>query len=177
MAPTSYQPVIRREGNDQILDCIRWGIRLNNKNVINTRSDAIDSPFWASKNRCIVLCQGYYEWADSPFYISKSHELLYLAGLYSSPKDDYSGYSIVTIEATPQLESIHHRMPLILKSRRMVEMWINHEISIDNLQLVKDLDVREVGRSVNKVGNNSPTCIEKVKGKTLITDFFKPASK
>lgn len=175
VAPTYYQPVIRMDGDHSILDCIRWGIRLNSTNVINTRSDSIEKPFWASKKRCVVLCQGYYEWSESPYYISKSDdELLYLAGVYNAPKNDYYGYSIVTINASPEVASVHSRMPLILNSRAQVDMWINDEVSIENLTLMTGLTLKEVSKTVNKVGNNSPKCIKQVKGKTLITDFFKP---
>jgi putative SOS response-associated peptidase YedK len=177
VAPTYYQPVIRREGDHEVLDCIRWGIRFNTTNVINTRSDSLEKPFWTSKKRCVVLCQGYYEWSDSPHYISKSDQLLYLAALYSEPKNDYYGYTIVTMDASPEVAKVHSRMPLILKSRNQVDSWVNNEISIENIQLLAGLSVIEVSKAVNKVGNNSSSCIKPVKGKTLITDFFKPTTK
>lgn len=177
MAPTYYQPVIRREDDHEVLDCIRWGIRFNSTNVINTRYESLEKPFWTSKKRCVVLCQGYYEWSDSPYYISKSDQLLYLAGLYSEPKNDYYGYSIVTIDASPEVASVHSRMPLILNSRDQVDSWIYNEASVENMKLMTGLSVKEVSKAVNKVGNNSSSCIKPVKGKTLITDFFKPETK
>lgn len=163
------------EGEHEIIDCIRWGVRINTANVINTRSDSIEKPFWASKKRCVVLCQGYYEWSDSPYYISKPNdELLYLAGLYAEPKNEYDGYSIVTINASSEVSSVHSRMPFILNSRAQADRWLTNQVSLENLQLMTGLTVKEVSKTVNKVGNNSPKCIKQVKGKTLITDFFKP---
>ena len=175
MAPTYYQPVIRREGNQKVLDCIRWGIKLHNVNVINTRSDSISKSFWSSKHRCVVLCQGYYEWSHSPHYIDKSGQLLYLAGLYSTNQD--GGYSIITINASQEVASVHNRMPMIFGAFDQVQKWLDNEISIDQIQPINGLSLKEVSTAVNKTGKSSRRCIEAVKGKTKITDFFKPATK
>jgi putative SOS response-associated peptidase YedK len=81
------------------------------------------------------------------------------------------------MDASPEVAKVHSRMPLILKSRNQVDSWVNNEISIENIQLLAGLSVIEVSKAVNKVGNNSSSCIKPVKGKTLITDFFKPTTK
>lgn len=98
--------------------------------------------------------------------------LLTMAGLFDcwTPPDGgeplYS-YSVVTVNASQNLQSIHHRMPAILDGEDEVRRWLDFgEVkSLDALKLLQSKDTltfHPVSSLVNNSRNNSPECLQPV---------------
>lgn len=75
------------------------------------------------QNRCIIPATGYYEWTGlkgnkQPHYISTDQNVpvFFFAGLYSQMADRSFTTTIMTTDAAPEIEELHHRMPIILTS-------------------------------------------------------------
>ncbi|XP_022055909.2 abasic site processing protein HMCES [Acanthochromis polyacanthus] len=98
--------------------------------------------------------------------------LLTMAGLFDcwTPPDGgeplYS-YSVVTVNASQNLQNIHHRMPAILDGEEEVRRWLDFgEVkSLDALKLLQSKDIltfHPVSSLVNNSRNNSPECLQPV---------------
>jgi putative SOS response-associated peptidase YedK len=86
--------------------------------------------------RCVLIVNGYYEWEESkdsskPFYLKpkKDGDLLYLGCLYNNVfteriGKDYNHFVVLTMEASDNVKSIHHRMPVILDDKTK-EIWLS----------------------------------------------------
>ena len=64
--------------------------------------------------RCLVVANGWYEWTGpkggkQPWYLHRGGAMFAFAGL-----SDNGSFSIITVPASPDLEDIHDRMPLLL---------------------------------------------------------------
>lgn len=96
--------------------------------------------------------------------------LLTMAGLFDCWTPPGGGeplysYSIITVNASPNLESIHHRMPAILDGDEEVRRWLDFgEVkSLDALKLLQSKDIltcHPVSSLVNNSRNNSPECLQ-----------------
>ena len=137
-APGSIQPVIRMGDEGRMLEKMRWGFKLADRLLFNTRSEnALESKFWKDrvKRRCIVPVSMYFEWADEApkpkpkFEITvPGREYFGLAGIYSqwkNPKTDQwePTFSAFTSEPNALIETIHFRQPVILAPRDYEE-WL-----------------------------------------------------
>ena len=81
----------------------------------------------ANSRRCVVLLSGFYEWkADylkerQPYYVSlRDAEVMLVAGLYDTWHSDSGPLSTVTLltkDASSNLEWLHDRMPVILNGQ------------------------------------------------------------
>lgn len=82
-----------KEG-DRVLDFLKWGHTAKNKNssnfIINIRSeDAGMKPTFRpfiNKNRCVVMCEGYYEWDSSKnphSFKNKDNKTIFIAALFT----------------------------------------------------------------------------------------------
>lgn len=75
--------------------------------------------------------------------------------------------TIITTDATPSIQDIHHRMPVILKPE-VFEKWIDESNDDDALkeilrsQLQKEFAFRPVSKAVNSAQNNSADLVKKV---------------
>ncbi|XP_067444185.1 abasic site processing protein HMCES [Thunnus thynnus] len=98
--------------------------------------------------------------------------LLTMAGVFdcwTSPVDGeplYS-YSIITVDASPNLQSIHHRMPAILDGEEEVRRWLDfgQVKSLDALKLLQSKNIltfHPVSSLVSNSRNNSPECLQPV---------------
>ena len=77
--------------------------------------------------------EGYYEWNEKkePFsFRPKNTDHFLVAALYS----DSNEIIILTKDATPELSSVHHRMPVIL-SHEEVNLWLNPK----NTKIINDV--------------------------------------
>ncbi|MDU9005729.1 SOS response-associated peptidase [Sedimentitalea todarodis] len=79
--------------------------------------------------RCLIPAGGYYEWTGkkgqkTPHYIQSAgnEETLWFAGL-TSVWNDMRTCTILTRAANAQVESVHHRMPVILNADER-DAWI-----------------------------------------------------
>jgi putative SOS response-associated peptidase YedK len=140
IAPGTTQPVIRqgRDTGARELVGMRWGLvgfgssGPDPKRVtFNARSENLTkSDLWCvplHKRRCLVPISGYYEWRKPdkvPFRFTLRDEPLYaLAGLWDAwknPAGDWlQSFSIITVDASAAMSTIHDRMPAILMPTRV----------------------------------------------------------
>ena len=120
---------------------------------------------------------GYYEWVKiegekrkQPVYITMVSGLPFaLAGLWEiwhSPEgDELHTCSILTTDANPHIEALHHRMPAIV-SQDDRELWLEksdktfEDVShILGPYIGSDLEYHPVSTVVNSPANNTPECI------------------
>ncbi|XP_061582954.1 abasic site processing protein HMCES isoform X2 [Cololabis saira] len=98
--------------------------------------------------------------------------LLTMAGVFDcwTPPDGgeplYT-YTVITVDASPNLKSIHHRMPAILDGEKEVRMWLDFgEVkSLDTLKLLQSKDIltyHPVSTQVNNSRCDSPECLQPV---------------
>ncbi|KAL3437859.1 hypothetical protein BDV09DRAFT_161123, partial [Aspergillus tetrazonus] len=170
--------------------------------TINCRDDSLvdDRGMWTSmkrKKRCVVVCQGYYEWLKKgpggkdriPHYTRrKDGDLMYFAGLwdcvtYEGSEGKLYTFTIITTSARPSLSWLHDRMPVILDPKTEAwNAWLDPKRTSwsKELQAVLkpyegELDCYQVPKEVGKVGNNSPNFIVPVdskENKSNIANFF-----
>ncbi|MET0343620.1 MAG: SOS response-associated peptidase [Polyangiales bacterium] len=118
------------------LDALHWGLiphfakdRKGAFRLINARAETLDrAPTFRvafAKRRCLVAARGFYEWQargkhKQPFAIAPDDGgLLAFAGIWENWKDPATGewvrsVAIVTTDAAPGLDALHHRMPVIV---------------------------------------------------------------
>ncbi|KAI8913118.1 hypothetical protein DFJ77DRAFT_68381 [Powellomyces hirtus] len=153
VAPTRYQPVIRRDRNtnngEPFLHSMRWGVipswtkesptYKSALQTINARDERIreGKSMWAGlkhTKRCVVIAEGFFEWLKKgkerhPYYIRHEDErLIMFAGLWDravvDEKEIFS-YTIVTTESSKALSWLHDRMPVVLNTMQDVETWLD----------------------------------------------------
>lgn len=183
--PTEMAPIVRKADGELALSMARWGfipgwwkkplseLRLS---TFNARSEeAADKPFFrdAMKNaHCLTPAMGYYEWSGpkgkkQPYFIhAQTNEPgICFAGLWSRVQiADFEGltFTILTQAATGELETLHHRMPIILSPNAYGD-WLDGAPIGDVEQLPPDrLKWHPVSKAVGNVKNEVPDLIEEV---------------
>ncbi len=143
---------------------------------INARAETIDEkPSFRDAyehRRCLVLADGYYDWADErgrgtqPYrFVRPDEEPFAMAGIWE-PRDgtDAPGtVAVVTTEPNGVVEPIHHRMPVILDPTEETR-WLDGEDPDALLDPYPEDDLRAypVSEAVNDPGNDSPAVLEEV---------------
>ncbi|KAM8868040.1 abasic site processing protein HMCES [Synchiropus picturatus] len=99
-------------------------------------------------------------------------KLLTMAGVFDCWTPPGGGeplytYSVITVNASPKLQSIHDRMPAILDGEEEIRQWLDFgEVkSLDALKLLQPKDIltfHPVSSLVNNSRNNSPECLQAV---------------
>jgi putative SOS response-associated peptidase YedK len=152
--------------------------------MINARSETVDSkPSFRNafkKRRCLIPADGFYEWkgqqgSKQPVYITLPGEKPFgFAGLWEvwddkgKAEEPLFTCTILTTDASPSLQEIHHRMPVILKPEAFKD-WIETDTRVDTLKEIidshirKDLVFRPVSKAVNSAQNNSADLIKEMK--------------
>lgn len=162
-------PVICNQDSNEI-KLFQWGLipswakdnRIQNS-TLNAKIETIAQKvsFKASLNqRCLILCDGFYEWKwlDSKgkkkekFLIGlENQESFCMAGLWSTwvnpiNQDIIFTYTILTTKADLLMSEIHNstkRMPIVL-SERSERAWMmgNMDLEINNRLIAKSLEPR-----------------------------------
>jgi putative SOS response-associated peptidase YedK len=171
----------------------RWAKDPSGANrMINLRAETVrEKKGWKStlaRKRCIIPIDGFYEWQDQgkgqrkqPFYItSRDFSPLALAGLWATWRDPESGEelftcTILTTSANELMESVHHRMPVILAPEDW-DAWLDPN-NTDTDELAKllvpapeeMLTLWPVDPAVGNVRNNRPELQEPLEGHQPIT--------
>jgi putative SOS response-associated peptidase YedK len=171
----------------------RWAKDPSGANrMINLRAETVrEKKGWKStlaRKRCIIPIDGFYEWQDQgkgqrkqPFYItSRDFSPLALAGLWATWRDPESGEelftcTILTTSANDLMESVHHRMPVILAPEDW-DAWLDPS-NTDSDELAKllvpapeeMLTLWPVDPAVGNVRNNRPELQEPLEGHQPIT--------
>ena len=188
IAPTQQVVVVPNNGGGRI-EFFRWGLipawakdpKIGNR-MINARAETLaEKPSFRNpfrRRRCLVLADGYYEWrqepgesAKTPYYIRMaSKQPFAFAGMWEAwrPQGEVEpvlSCSIITCPANETLESIHHRMPVIL-DQSAYDLWLDPvECAPDTLNHLltpyagEEMETFAVSRLVNRPKNDVPECI------------------
>jgi len=171
---------------------MKWGLvphwsnfEDKNLNTMNARSENLLSGggMWNSlkgRKRCVVLCQGYYEWLTKgrdkiPHFIKpKNGKLMLLAGLYDSvilqdQTETLWSFTIVTTSSSSQFSWLHDRQPVILSTQEDIDSWLDtssQRWGDDLVQIISrahtddsPLESYQVPKEVGKVGTESSSFI------------------
>ncbi len=183
IAPTQHAYVVANR-EPYHLDYITWGLipfwansGRNTGSLINARAEGIEAkPSFRipiRQRRCLVLADGFYEWRKTglkrtPFRaVAREGKLLTFAGIWDEwNKEGYPvhSFSIITVQANSDLESIHERMPLILTGEQR-RQWLDDIPLSEVLGMLHPpppglLRVYKVSDAVNSVQNNGPELYE-----------------
>jgi putative SOS response-associated peptidase YedK len=97
-------------------------------------------PAFDRGNRCVLICEGYYEWLrrpanrpvdERPIYFIRSDwsALLHIAGIFDEWLDGEGNpllsFTILSMESSSVLNWLHPRMPVILETQNQVQDWLN----------------------------------------------------
>ncbi|KAH8434921.1 SOS response-associated peptidase [Aspergillus melleus] len=170
--------------------------------TINCRDDSLveDRGMWTSmkrKKRCVVICQGFYEWLKKgpggkekvPHFVKrKDGDLMFFAGLwdcvsFGDSEEPLFTYTIITTSSNPYLKFLHDRMPVILEpGSEAMKTWLDPTRTTWSKELQSvlkpyegELECYAVSKEVGKVGNNSPDFMVPVaskENKNNIANFF-----
>lgn len=174
---------------DQLAQCrsrhmikMNWGLvpswsKDSRRFMINARSEtATDKPFFKEsfqRRRCLVPASGWYEWAKQgedkqAYYIAPENEQPFaFAGLWDKWQQGdikMNSFTIMTKAADSSLQSVHHRMPIVLP-KNSYEAWLDKKANVNALQqlLAKAKSfaarVNPVSQEINKPENDNATCI------------------
>ena len=185
IAPTQYIAAIRKTADNAELVMLRWGLipfwakdpSIGNR-MINARAETVaEKPAYRAayrKRRAVVLADGFYEWqrdgaVKTPYYISlASGDPFALAGLWEQWDDKESGESIqsatlITTAANEFMQSLHHRMPMILNPDS-ASRWLAGDMTMIETasQDSPPLQAWPVAREVNNARNQGEQLIEAV---------------
>lgn len=192
VAPSQEVLAIVRHNNQNHLVLLNWGLvpfwakdtSIGSK-MINARSETVSTkPSFRNafkKRRCLILADGFYEWAagkgraKQPMFLTlPDGNPFAFAGLWEAwdnrGKEDhpYRSCTILTRQASESVKPIHHRMPVILKSAAF-DSWLDTDNqNVDSLketiqnQIHTELKAIPVSRQVNSVKNNRRENIEPI---------------
>ena len=186
ISPSQKALIVRENDGHHVGISMKWGLEPNwirpgkNRLIINGRSETIDkkSLFRVSFRfkRCLVLCDGYYEWKNTrtglkkPYYVHSPNEKPFcMAAIFDNKKSNLGDiderFIIITKPAHLSVSDIHHRMPIRLEKDAQVE-WLNqaNNSMIELKELLRSVDSEwtayPVSNFVNAPVNNTMTCIE-----------------
>ena len=188
IAPSQAALIVRHRDGAHRADALNWGLvpgwMKDSKKTrpINARAETIhEKPMFRDafrRQRCLVLCDGYYEWKKlangrkQPYHLSRADGSPFtLAGLWSQHMHLATGsietFCVITTDASPGVSRVHSRMPVILP-RAVQEVWLDPEVSktdavMDLLTADEvDLSICPVSTFVNSPANNSARCVAPV---------------
>lgn len=186
IAPTQYIAAIRDDGEDgRELTMLRWGLvpfwakdPSIGSRMINARAETVaEKPSYRAAyrhRRCLVLADGFYEWhtdggVKRPYYISAADgQPFAFAALWENWQSKVSDESIqsttiITTEANEFMSTLHHRMPVVLRSET-ADSWLAGEDDLIEFVASHGPELRAwpVDRRVNNARNEGEDLIEAV---------------
>lgn len=149
IAPTQAIPVVRQtKARGRECAMLRWGLipawvkdPAGFSTLINARAEtAAEKPSFRAamrQRRCLVIADGFYEWAGEkgkkqPFHIRRAEpgEPLAFAALWESWRDaegnEIESAAILTTAANADVAPLHERMPAILDADDL-DAWLDCE--------------------------------------------------
>lgn len=194
IAPSQTAPVLLRSSEgERRLGPMRWGLvpswareaKVGHR-MINARSETIwTKPAFreaASRRRCVVPMDGFYEWRapdettpkapKTPYWIHRPDRQIFgVAGLWerwrdaADPEPPLVTFTILTTAANDWMRALHHRMPVILDDAG-VAAWLDPDTNQGELGVLLhpapegELEAWAVSRAVNRPANEGPELIE-----------------
>lgn len=187
VTPSKAVWISRHDGKNAWLEPVMWGLvprwskdKDDGPRPINARAETVATnrlfaPLLKSK-RCLVPCDGYYEWKTTPsgkqpyFIRLKSGEPFFMAGLYDvwheGKTDALATFTTITCRPNETLADIHDRMPVIVKPADYTR-WLDPMIT--DPEALKDIlapypademTAYPVSKRVNSPRNNDPGLID-----------------
>jgi putative SOS response-associated peptidase YedK len=181
VAPGQPLAAIRSDERDRI-DALTWGLvpawaEEPGSGHVNARAETIDEkPSFRdayANRRCLVLADGYYDWADErgrgtqPYrFVRPDREPFAMAGIWDrwdGGDETRETVAVVTTEPNAVVEEIHHRMPVIL-DRSEEDRWLDGEDTDALLDPCPEatLETYPVSEAVNDPDNDAQGVIEEV---------------
>lgn len=184
VAPTDPIYTVADHEGERQLGTMRWGLiphwSTDPRAIhINARAETLTTkPAFrdaATRRRCLVPSNGFYEWQVTPrgkvpHHISLADRDMVFAGVWSTWRDPGSGerrhtVAIVTTDASPELVDIHDRMPVWLDEDLWAD-WLDRGATdpadvraILDQASRGDVTARPVGDAVGSVANNDPSLL------------------
>jgi putative SOS response-associated peptidase YedK len=185
IAPTQNIPIVQQEDANGKRSCalVRWDLvpswaKDMSKPITIARAETVaEKPSFRSafkRKRCLVLADGYYEFAaqgktKQPFYIRLKSELPFAFAALSEHWQGADGSplescAIITTTPNELTGRVHDRMPVILDDRNWDE-WLSLEAKPESLKnLLKQypsnrMVMYPVSTLVNSYKNDMPECI------------------
>lgn len=186
IAPTQAAPVVL-DATPHELQLARWGFTprwakdvAEGARHFNARAESVSEKRLFQQAlthaRCLVPCDGFYEWRHhgkqaTPLHIHvPSHPLQTMAGLWTnwrSPEGlEVVTFTILTTAANPFMARVHARMPLFIAPDERDE-WLSRELPAARLEALlrtpwaPAFEAYEVSAHVNSAAFDDPRCLEK----------------
>lgn len=188
IAPTQYVPTVRVDHDGvRRLALLYWGLipgwakeRAIGARMINARAETVaEKPSFRTalrRRRCLVLASGYYEWqatpdGKQPYFIRRGDgDPFAMAGLWESwietpGEPPLESCTIITTEAAPPLDRIHHRVPVVLPQAAHARWLEPREPDVEALRALLtppetgSLVAEPVSRRVNNARNEGPDLV------------------
>jgi len=118
--------------------------------------------------RCIIIANGFFEWKKindkqkQPYYFTGPNQFLAMAGLWDVRRNDEAKQQtccILTQEAMPSIQSIHHRQPVILSENKL-DAWLSNDLGTAATN--DTLNFYPVTSAVNKPSFNEASAIKQL---------------
>lgn len=179
IAPTQDVLAIRRAGDGDRAELVRWGIELpagqGGRSLINVRSEtALGTGFFRKlleHDRVLLPASHFYEWAGHgpsrrPLVIAPRDGLIAFAGLrgrWTDPRTGESAPAVTILTCPPNdlVRAFHDRMPVILDPAGW-EAWLDPGTAVDRLAALLVpcpaglLEARPASRLVNDPRREGP---------------------
>ena len=187
IAPMQTAPIVYMGMGQRETMMTRWGLlpywvkdpKDFKASLFNARAEGLREkasfkrPF--RKSRCLIPASGFFEWKETangktPHYIKAKHDILAFAGLYEhwqKGQDVISSHTIITTRPNAFMETLHSRMPVILKQEQF-DVWLDPENEdVDMLEDVLspyegELMAYPVEKRVGRVSENDKALIERL---------------
>lgn len=129
--PTNKSAILLAADGKLVPEVESWGFPSfkGSGMIINARSETAHEKRMfkngMESRRCIVPCTGFYEWALSKekyLFTDPDSSCTYMAGICG----DFDGerrYVILTTDANESVKGIHHRMPVIVRKKQIID-WL-----------------------------------------------------
>ncbi len=189
IAPSQAVPIVRWTESGRELLLARWGLVPHwskeakpKYSTINARAETVaDKPTYRQAfkhQRCLIPASGFYEWrregdAKVPYHIRvPGTEVFALAGLWDRWEREGDGFescSIIVTAASPVMQRIHDRMPVLLNPAQY-NSWLNtghfNRAQLQGLLVpfAGQLEAYPVSRRVNSPSYDDPSLIEEQPG-------------
>lgn len=133
--PGDVSPVFAGDFEQPALTFMYWGFHPSGRKetIFNARAESAEEKVMFRDSllsrRCAVPASWFYEWNRNKekikFERKEENGLLYFAGIWRR-EEDGEHFTVLTTEANASMQSIHDRMPLLLKKEE-IPVWIGEE--------------------------------------------------
>jgi len=183
IAPSQDVLTVMADSDERTLVSARWGLvpswSQEPKGMINARSETLtEKPSFSEsfeRRRCLIPADGFYEWkrigkSKQPYYFQmKDEEPFYFAGIWDEwrGKESITSCAIITTTPNELLETIHDRMPVILRAHAQ-DTWLSSDtqpmelLSFLNPFPAAAMKSHPVSQQVNHAQAEDPQLVEPI---------------